>query len=164
MTVRIPKIEAARSCLPRDLAQHFHTPALQAGPPRIEFRLPDGESDVPGPKNRAAAIDTGGDLASRGLAGHCGLILRVNRKSDRTSVNERDELGDNLVHGLHHARAGRWVLRLALVLHGAKSGSPAERKAPRVEVQSDYAGRIAATAQRLTGDDVLRWRAVSSGV
>ena len=33
------------------------------------------------------------------------------------SVNERDALGDNLVPGLHHARAGRRILRMAVVVH-----------------------------------------------
>ena len=49
------------------------------------------------------------------------------------SVNERDALGDNLVPDyITHVR-GRWILWLAVVVHGGASGSAAAGEASGVE-------------------------------
>ena len=58
-----------------------------------------------------------------------------------TSVNERDELGDNIPPDYIHARAGRGFLRLALVLHRRPSRPALPGKTSRVEGQSDRARR-----------------------
>jgi len=44
------------------------------------------------------------------------------------STNERDDLGNHLVPPrLRHFHQGRWLLRMAVVLHGRPSGSPSPR-------------------------------------
>ena len=69
------------------------------------------------------------------------------------SVNERDELGDNLVPDYITQRQGGRLLRLALVLHRRQPGSAPPGQAPRAEGQGDRARRAAAGAHRLAADD-----------
>jgi hypothetical protein len=53
MAVRIPEIEAVRSPLPVNLAQHLHVLTIQTSSPCIEFGLGDSESDMPRSQDRA---------------------------------------------------------------------------------------------------------------
>ncbi len=54
------------------------------------------------------------------------------------STNERDELGDNLPPDYITARERRWILRMAMVLHGRSSRPETRRQTSRVESQSHY--------------------------
>ncbi len=70
--------------------------------------------------------------------------------------------------GLHHARAGGRVLRVAVVLHEREQrralGSAAGGEASGAAEQGDYAGHSAGAAFRFAGDAVLRGIAVSGGI
>ena len=64
-----------------------------------------------------------------GIRNPVGLAVNPQTGELWCSVNERDELGDNLVPDYITHVQRRRILRLALVLHGRKSGSAAGRKA-----------------------------------
>ena len=73
-------------------------------------------------------------------------------------VNERDELGDNLPFRLRHARRGRRLLRLALVLHRRQRGPAPPGRAARPRGQGHRPGRAVPGAFGAAQHRLLRRR------
>ena len=103
-------------------------------------------------------------LYASGIRNPVGLAIHPETGELWTSVNERDELGDNLVPDyVTRVRGGR-LLRLALVLPRREPGPAARGQAPRAEGQGDRARRADPVALGLARHDLLRRRAVPRGV
>ncbi len=68
-----------------------------------------------------------------GIRNPVGLAMHPETGQLWTSVNERDCTGRPPRSRLHHARRGRGLLRLALVLHRPEPGPPTQGKASRAE-------------------------------
>ena len=99
-----------------------------------------------------------------GIRNPVGLAVSPQTGELWASVNERDLTGRQPSPGLHHARAGGWFLRLAVVLHRLAPGPTPCGKASGVARQGDCAGRALGAAQRLAGAYILRGRAIPGGV
>jgi len=84
--------------------------------------------------NRADVLEfnpdgTGQRIYASGIRNASGITMHPKTGQLWAAVNERDALGDDLVPDYVTPRPGRRLLRLALVLHGAKPGSAVRRQA-----------------------------------
>ncbi len=99
-----------------------------------------------------------------GIRNPVGIAVHPQTGELWTSVNERDELGDNLVPDyITHVQEGGFY-GWPWYYMGHHQDPRHCRQASRVEGQSDHAGRPAATPQRVARNDVLRRCPVSRRV
>ena len=129
----------------------------------------DDPDVTPAEKNRADVLEFNPDgsgmrIYAYGIRNCVGLAINPKTGELWCSVNERDALGRQPGSGLHHARAGRRLLRLAVVVHGRPSGPPARRQASGAEGQSHHPGRPSEPAQRVAGITFLRRQTIPRGI
>ena len=106
----------------------------------------DDDSDThSAEKNRADILQfnpdgSGQKIFASGIRNAVGIAVNPRSGELWGSVNERDELGDNLVPDYITHIPAQWLLRMAVVVHGRRARPASQGQASRAEGQGNYPG------------------------
>ena len=103
-------------------------------------------------------------IFASGLRNAVGLAIEPVTGEVWVTVNERDELGDNLPPDYFTSRQGWWILRLAVQLHRRQRRPAREAATARLGGQGHHPGRFAGAACGAAAICVLHRQAISRAV